>query len=45
MGVAVGRLDLENPFSHLENRDVEGAAAEIEDEDLLVLLLLQAVGE
>ena len=44
-GVAVGRLDLEDPVAELEDGDVEGAAAEVEDGDLLVLLLVQAVGQ
>jgi hypothetical protein len=45
VGVAVGGLDLDDPFADLENRDVEGAAAEVEDGDRLVLLLVEAVGE
>ena len=43
--VAVGRLDLEDAVAELEDRDVEGAAAEVVDGDLLVLLLVEAVGE
>jgi hypothetical protein len=43
--VAVRRLDLEDPLADLENRDVEGAAAEVVDRDRLVLLLVEAVGE
>ncbi len=42
-GVAVGRLDLEHAFAQFENRNIEGAAAEIEDRDLFVLLLVEAV--
>ncbi len=38
--VAVGRLDLEDAVAQLEDRDVEGAAAEVVDGDLLVLLPL-----
>ncbi len=46
MGVARGRLHLEDAFSDLEDRDVEGAAAEVEHEHGLVgLLLVEAVGE
>ena len=45
VGVAVGRLDLEDAVADLEDRHVEGAAAEVEDRDLLVLLLVQPVGE
>ena len=45
VGVAVGRLDLDHPLADLEDRDVEGAAAEVVDGDRLVLLLVQAVGE
>ncbi|CAB4873131.1 unannotated protein [freshwater metagenome] len=43
--VAGGRLDLEDAVADLQHRDVEGAAAEIEDEDRLVVLLVEAVGE
>ena len=43
--VAVGRLDLEDAVAELEDRDVERAAAEVVDGDLLVLLLVEAVGE
>ena len=45
VGVAVGRLDLDHAFADLEDRDVEGAAAEVVDRDLLVGLLVQAVGQ
>ena len=44
-GVAVGRLHLEDAVADLEDRDVERAAAEVEDGDLLVLLLVETVGE
>ena len=43
--VAVGRLDLDDPFADFENGDVERAAAEVVDGDRLVLLLVEAVGE
>ena len=48
--VAGGGLDLDGRallvLAHLEQGDVEGAAAEVEDEDLLVVVaLLEAVGE
>ena len=43
--VAVGRLDLDDSLPDLEDRDVEGAAAEVIDGDGLVLLLVEAVGE
>ena len=45
VGVAVRRLDLEDALAQLEDRDVEGAAAEVVDGDLLVVLLVEAVGE
>ena len=46
MGVARGRLHLEDALSDLEHRHVEGAAAEVEHEHGLVgLLLVEAVGE
>ena len=45
MGVPVGGLDLEHAVAHVEHRDVERATAEVEDQDGLVRLLLQAVGQ
>ena len=46
VGVAVGRLDLEDAVADLQHRHVERAAAEVEHEDRLVLgLLVEAVGE
>ena len=45
VGVAVGGLDLDHALADLEDRDVEGAAAEVVDGDRLVLLLVEAVGE
>ena len=45
MGVAIGRLDLDDTFSDLEDRDVKGAATEVVDRDRLVLLLVQPVGQ
>ena len=45
VGVAVGRHDLEDALGEVEDRDVVGAAAEVVDGDLLVALLVQAVGQ
>ncbi len=46
MVVAVRRLDLEDAVSELEHRYVEGAAAQVEDEDrLLGAFLVEPVGE
>jgi hypothetical protein len=45
VGVAVGGEHLEDAVADVEDGDVEGAAAEVEDRDLLVLLLVQAVGQ
>ena len=45
VGVAVGGLDLDDVVADLEDGDVEGPAAEIEDGDRLVLLLVEAVGQ
>ena len=44
-GVAVGRLHLEQAVVDLEDRDVEGAAAEVVDRDGLGAGLVEAVGE
>ena len=44
-GVAVGGADLEDARLHLENGDVEGAAAEIVDGHEQVLLVVEAEGE
>ena len=43
--VTGGRLDLEDAVADLQHRHVERAAAEVEDEDRLVGLLVQAVGQ
>ena len=43
--VAVGGLHLDHALADLEDRDVEGAAAEVVDGDRLVLLLVEAVGQ
>ena len=45
MVVAVRGLHLEDALAELEDRDVEGAAAEVPDEDRLVGFLVEAVGE
>ena len=45
MRVAVGGDDFEDAVVQLEDRDVEGAAAEVVDGDDAVLLLVEAVGE
>lgn len=45
-GLPGGGPDLQRPFEELDDRDVEGAAAEIDDEDRLVVAgLMQAVGD
>ena len=45
VGVAVGGDDLDHVLADLQDRDVEGAAAEVVDRDDLVLLLVEAVGQ
>ena len=45
VGVAVGGLHLEDAIAQLEDGDVVGSATQVEDRDLLVLLLVQPVGE
>ncbi len=44
-GVAIGRLHFEYAVADLEDRDVEGAAAEVVDRDGAALLLVESVGE
>ena len=44
-GIAVGGLDLEDAVADLQDRNVEGAAAEIVDGDGAAALLVEAVGE
>ena len=43
--VAVGALHFEYAVTNFENRDIEGAAAKVEHHDLLVVVVLQPVGE
>jgi hypothetical protein len=45
VGVAVGRAHLEHAVADLEDRDVERAAAQVVDRDLLVRLLVETVGQ
>ena len=45
VGVARRGLDLEHALADLQQRDVERPTAQVEDEDGLVVLLIQAVGE
>ena len=45
VGVAVGREDLEDPLLDTQDRDVEGAAAEVVDGDGPVTPPVQAVGQ
>ena len=45
VGVAGGRLHLEHAFAEVEHRHVERAATEVEDEDGLVVVLVEPVGE
>ena len=45
MGVAVGGLHFEDAVADFENRNIEGAAAEVVDRNGFVTLLVQAVGK
>ena len=44
-GVAVGGLDLEDAVADLQDRDVESAAAQVEDDDLLFLLFVETISQ
>ena len=43
--VAAGGLDLHHALAHLQDGDIESAAAQVEDQDGLQLLLVQPVGQ
>ena len=43
--VAVGGLDLEDPFANVQYGDIEGPAAQIVHGDQFICLLLQSVGQ
>ena len=45
VGVAVGRLDLDDALADFEDGDIECAAAEVVDGDGFVLLFVEAVGQ
>ena len=45
VGITGGGEHLEDTVAHLEDGHVEGAAAQVEDQDFLVALLVQAVGQ
>ncbi len=45
VGVAVGRLDLDDALADFEDGNIECAAAEVVDGDGLVLLFVEAVGQ
>ena len=42
--VAIGGLDFDDAITHFEHGDVEGAAAQVKDENCLVVLLVEAIG-
>ena len=43
--VTIGADDVEDTFGHIQDRDVEGPAAEVEDHDLLSDFPVQPVGQ
>ena len=45
VGVAVGGLDFDDAFAHFQDGYIEGTAAQVEDQDGLILLLIQTVGQ
>ena len=45
MGIAVGGQNFGNAVAHLDDGDIEGASAEVVDHDLLVIFLIDAVGQ
>ncbi len=44
-GIAAGGAHLEDAFAHVQDGDIEGAAAQVVDGDDFVLFLVQAVGQ
>src|SRR5579872_822866 len=44
-GIAIGRFDLEHAVADFENRNIESTAAQVEDRDLFVLLLVESISE
>ena len=42
--IAAGGNDAEDPLGHFQNGNVEGSAAQVEDDDFFFLLLVQTVG-
>ena len=45
MRVAIGGLDLDHAIAHFQHRHVEGAAAQVKDQNGFIGLLLQAIGQ
>ena len=45
VGITIGGLHLNHAFADFQNRNIEGAAAEVVYSDSLVFLLVQAVGQ
>ena len=45
MGIAVGGQNFGDAVAHLDDGDIEGAAAQVIDHDLLVVFLIDAVGQ
>src|SRR5215469_1337764 len=45
VSITIRGLHLDHAFANLEDRNIEGAAAEVVDGDGLILLLVQAVGQ
>ena len=45
MGIAIGAEDFKDIIADIQDGDIEGAAAEIEDGDFFILFILHAIGQ
>ncbi len=45
VGIAVGGFDFDHAIANLQDADIEGAAAQVEDQDRLVFFLIQPISQ